>query len=397
MKPARLAPLLVLLALACAKEDATGLRRRAIAPPTASGWARVPLDAAAQMDTKGLWVSDAGGHSVPFLLAREGLWTPQPLAPDRLLLGRDGRGRPTAEFGVKLPEGWRVGDRARLRVELDLAGAAPWVAAVEAARQQSGGGFLVFDEAPAHLYDLASSGRKASLDLPWDGDRYRLVLQTEQGRALRITGLRLAAETGPGALAPEVRLDAALAPVAGQAGTWRIDLPRPERIVGLDLELAPPAAPLQVEAALDGGAFAPLPEPVWNLPALGSRATRLTLAPTLARRVDLRLPEGARPASLAVRIRRQTLLLPAEAGQSYALHLGGEARPAPGDLGALPSSRILLAAPPLALGPEAPDPDGRPRRVEAGERARPWMPWLAGAAVLILGVTAWRLMREGQA
>lgn len=396
MTPVRLLPLLVLLTLACAKEDATGLRRRAITPPAASGWARLPLDAAAQADTKGLWISDAAGRSVPFLLAREGLWAPQPLNLDHPVLGTDGQGRPSAEFGVKLPAGWHVGERAKLRIDLDLEGDAPWVATVEAARQRPGGAFLAFDAPPsAHLYDLAPSGRRAHLELPWDGARYRIALRADQGRAPRIAGLRVSAETGPEALAPEQALAASLEPVLDRSGEWRITLPQADRIVGLDLTLVPPAAPLHVEAALDDGTFAPVPEPVWNLPALGSAATRLSLPPTLARRVSLRLPAGARPGSALIRIRRQVLLFPAEAGQAYALHLGGEARPAPGDLGALPSSRLLLAAEPLALGPGAADPDGLPRRVGSGERARPWMPWLAGAAVLVLGLAAWRLLREG--
>lgn len=394
MNPPTLAALL-LLALACGREDTSGLRRRSISPPPASGWARLPLDASAQADTKGLWISDAAGRSVPFLLAREGLWAPQPLDLDHPVLGTDPQGRPSAEFGVKLPEGWRVGERAKLRIDLDLAGVAPWVATAETARQRPGGAFLAFDAPPsAHLYDLAPSGRRTHLELPWDGERYRIVLRADQGRAPRITGLRVSAETGPEALAPEQALAVVPEPVPDRTGTWRITLPQADRIVGLDLTLAPPAAPLHLEAALDDGAFEPVCEPVWNLPALGSRATRLSLPPTLARRVTLRLPAGARPESAAVRIRRQVLLFPAEAGQAYALHLGGETRPAPGDLGALPSSRFLLAAEPLTLGPGGPDPDGLPRRVDSGERARPWMPWLAGIAVLILGLAAWRLLRK---
>lgn len=396
MKPACLVPLLVLLALACAKEDAAGLRRRAITPPTSSGWARLPLDATARDETKGLWISDSAGHSVPFLLAREGLWAPQPLDLDRPVLGTDGRGRPSAEFGVKLPGDWRVGERATLRIDLDLEGDAPWVATVEAARQRPGGAFLAFD-APrsAHLYDLTPSGRRTHLELPWDGDRYRIALRADQGRAPRITGLRVSAETGPEALAPEQALAVALAPVPGRDGEWRIALPQADRIVGANLTLVPPAAPLHVEAALDDGAFAPVPEPVWNLPALRSAATRLSLPPAFGRCVTLRLPAGARPESALIRIRRQVLLFPAEADRAYALHLGGEARPAPGDLGALPSSRLLLAAEPLALGPEAPDPNGLPRHVASGERIRPWMPWLAGGAVLLLALAAWRLLRDG--
>lgn len=388
---------LLFLALACAREDASGLRRRSISPPPASGWARMVLDSVALADPRGIWISDAAGRSVPFLQAREALWAPQPLDLDRPVFGTDAQGRPTAEFGLKLPEGWRVGERARLRLDLDLEGEAPWVATVSAARQRAAGAFLAFDDpAPAHLYDLGASGRRFRLELPWDGERYRLTLLADQGRPPRITGLRASAETGPEALEPERAVEVPLEPLPGQPQTWRLTLPRPDRIAGLDLLLVPPAAPLRIEAAFDAAPLAPVPDPIWNLPALGSRASRIPLPPTLARQVTLRLPDGARPQSATLRIRRPVLLFPAEAGQAYALHLGGQARPAPGDLGALPSSRLLLAGPTLALGPEAPDPEGLPRRVEPGERARPWMPWLAGAAVLALALAAWRLLRDGE-
>jgi len=390
---------LALLAFACSQEDTTGLRRRSIAPPATSGWARLPLDAAAQRDTKGLWISDATGRSVPYLVAREGLWTSQPLVLANLLLGADREGHPAAEFGLKLPEGWQVGEREQLRLDFDLAGTAPWVATVAAERQRQGGAFLAYTfPAPAHLYDLSPSGSRASLTLPWDGERYRITLRMDQGAAPRIKGLRVFAETRPEALEAELALDAPLAAEPGKPREWRIALPQEDRIVGLELGLAPPAAPLRAEVALgEEGSFAFVSEPLWNLPALGSRSMRVALAPTLARTLRLRLPEGATPISARVLVRRQTLLFPAEAGQAYALHLGGEAHPAPGDLGALPSSRALFATAPLILGPEAPDPQGLPRRVSSGERARPWMPWVAGAAVLLLGLAAWRLLRDGEA
>jgi hypothetical protein len=389
---------LALLALACAQDDPGGPRRRPITPPPASGWARLPLDAAAQRDTKGLWISDAAGRSVPFLVAREGLWASQPLALDHLLLGADREGRPAAEFGLKLPEGWQVGEREQLRLDFDLEGAAPWVATVAAERERQGGAFLAYTfPAPVHLYDLSPSGSRASLTLPWDGERYRITLRMDQGAAPRIKGLRVFAETRPEALEAELALDATLAPEAGRPREWRLALPQEERIVGLEVGLTPPAAPLRAEVAFgEADDFTFASEPLWNLPALGSRATRIALPPTLARTLRLRLPEGATPTSVRVLVRRQTLLFPAEGGRAYALHLGGEARPAPGDLGALPSSRALIAAAPLALGPEAPDPDGLPRRVTSGQRARPWMPWVAGAAVLLLGLAAWRLFREGE-
>jgi hypothetical protein len=388
---------LAVMALACARQDASHLRRRNVAPPAASGWARVVLDAEAQRDEAGLWISDATGRSVPFLRIREGLWAPQPLEVQHLNLGMDDQGRPSADFEVKLPPSWQGGERARLRVDLDLQGEAPWVAAVAAARERQGGGFLAYDAAPEHLYDLSPSGRQNSLHLPWDGDRYRLALRTEQGRVPRIAGLRVWAETPPEAVSPTVLQATTVVPVAGKAGFWRVSLAGPDRVAGLEVVLVPPAAPLRVEVlseAQDGASLGSAQ--LWNLPALDSRATRLDLPGTVTQSLLLRLTEGARPESVQARIRRETLAFPVEAGQGYALHLGGAARPAPGDLGALPSSRILLSAAPLPLGPATPDPDGLPRRVEAGTRARSWMPWVAGLAVLLLAAVAWRLLEASK-
>jgi hypothetical protein len=135
---------------------------------------------------------------------------------------------------------------------------------------------------------------------------------------------------------------------------------------------------------------------VWNLPALNTRATRIALAPVEASTLTLTLPEGATPQNLRVLVRRQTLLFPAEAGQSYALHLGGEAKPAPGSLGALPSIRTLASTAPLSLGPSEPDDQGLPHRERADQRAKPWMPWIAGFALLVLGGVAWRLLQDSR-
>jgi len=390
---------LTLLGLACAREDAATLRRRPIPASPASGWARLPLDAEAQRQLDGVWIGDGAGRSVPFLQAREGLWEARTLPLEHLLTGRDAEGRPTAEFSLRLPEGWQVGERETLRLDLDLDGRAPWVAQVKAERRQEGGDFIVCDPgSPLHLYDLSPAGSRHTLDLPWDGQRYRLTLMTSQGEAPRIRGLSVRAESRPEALEAELAVEGTLAPEPGQPRTWRLTLPDTERIVGLDLVLAPPAAPLRPEIRLGEGTGADrgwaCGDLVWNLPALGTRASRLALAPALAKTLTLSLPEGATPQQVRVLVRRQTLLVPVEAGQIYALHLGGQAKPAPGSLGALPSLRALASTTPLALGPAEPDPQGLPRRIGADERARPWMPWVAGLALLVLGYAAWRLLRS---
>ena len=392
------AVLLLLLLAACAREDREALRRRPIAPAPASGWARLPLDAEAQRLVEGAWIGDAAGRSVPFLEGREGLWEPRPLVLEHLLTGRDGEARPTVEFSLRLPEGWRVGDRERLRLDLELEGSAPWVAQVTAERQRKDGGFIAYDPpSPLHLYDLGTSGSQRSLDLPWDGERYRLTLSPSQGPAPRIRGLAVRAETRPEALETELALDAALVPEPGRPRTWRLTLPASERVVGLDLLLAPPAAPLRPEIRLGEAPGAEVARPcgdlVWNLPALQSTATRLALAPAQVKTLTLSLPEGATPRRARLLVRRQTLLFPAEAGQAYALHLGGKAKPAPGSLGALPSIQALASQAPLSLGPAEPDAQGLPRQEGAEERARPWMPWVAALALAGLGWAAWRLLR----
>jgi hypothetical protein len=390
--------LLPLLILACAREDRTALNRRPIPPVATSGWARVTLDAEAQRQVRGAWIGDAAGRSIPFLVAREGLWEARSLPLEHLLLGRDPEGHPTAEFSLKLPEGWQVGERESLRLDLDLDGTAPWVAQVKAERQREGGGFLAFDPpAPLHLYDLSPSGSRHTFDLPWDGTRYRLTLTATEGQAPRIRALTVQAETRPEALEAEVALEGTLVPEAGRVRTWRVMVPDTERIVGLDLVLNPPAAPLRPEVQLGEPGEVPrswaCSDLVWNLPALDTRSSRIALTPMQAKGLTFTLPEGAAPQSARLWVRRQTLIFPAAAGQSYALHLGGEAKAAPGSLASLPSIRTLAGREPLTLGPSTPDDQGLPRREGADQRARPWMPWIAGLALLGLGWATLRLLR----
>jgi len=394
----RAAALLLLLSLACAREDRSTLQRRPIPPAPASGWAKLPLDAQAQRQRAGAWIGDAAGRSIPFLEAREGLWESRSLTLEHLLAGKDAEARPTVEFSLKLPEGWQVGERESLKLELDLEGAAPWVVQVKAERQREGGAFIAYEPtSPMHLYDLSPSGSRRSLDLPWDGQRYRLTLLSSQGAAPRIRSLSARAETRPEALEAELALDSTLSPEPGKPRTWRLSLPESDRIVGLDLLLAPPAAPLRPDIRLSEGLEDTrdcyCSDLVWNLPALNTKATRIALAPIQAKSLTLTLPEGATPERVHILVRRQTLIFPAEAGQAYALHLGGEAKPAPGSLGALPSIRTLASRKPLTLSAAEPDAQGIARRETTDQRARPWMPWVAGLALLILGWVALRLFR----
>lgn len=394
------ATLLMILCLACAREDRASLHRRPISPAPISGWACLALDASAQRQKRGAWIGDAAGHSIPFIEAREGLWESRSLPLENLLTGRDAEGRPTVEFSLKLPEGWQVGERESLKLDLDLEGRAPWVALVKAERQREGGGFIAYDPgSPLHLYDLSPSGSRRGLELPWDGQRYRLTLLASQGEAPRIRGLSARAEARPEALEAELALDGTFAPEPGRPRTWRLTLPDTERIVGLDLVLTPPSAPLRPELRLgettDEDRGWSCSDLVWNLPALNTKSSRIALAPVQARTLTITLPEGASPQGARILVRRQTLIFPAEAGQAYALHLGGEARQAPGSLGALPSIRALASRAPLSLGAPEPDDQGLPRREGADQRARPWMPWIAGLALLVLGAAAWRLFRSG--
>ncbi|MFZ1377565.1 MAG: hypothetical protein WAS25_13320 [Geothrix sp.] len=392
------AAVLLLLLAACAREDRASLHRRPISPAPASGWARLPLDAASQLQLKGAWIGDAAGRSIPFLEAREGLWESRQLPLVDTVRGKDAEGRPTIEFSLKLPEGWQVGEREALRLELDLEGTAPWVAQVKAERQLEGGAFITYDPvSPLHLYDLSPSGSRRSLDLPWDGQRYRLTLLASQGQAPRIRGISVRAEARPEALEAELAMEGTLLPEPGKPGTWRLTLPDEDRIVGLDLVLVPPAAPLRPEIRLGEGREDPRDHPcgdlVWNLPALNTKASRMALAPVQAKTLTVTLPEGATPLSVRLLVRRQTLIFPAESGQAYALHLGGEAKRAPGSLGALPSIRTLASRAPLSLGAQEPDDKGLPRIEGTDQRVRPWMPWVAGLALLVLGWAALRLLR----
>ena len=407
MRPPMIAPFVLILLVGCAsEEDRAGLQRRPVSPATSSGWGRLSLDGEAQRSA-GLWLGDAAGNAVPFLRERDGLWSPQTLEVTGLLLGRDTKGQPSAEFSLKLPEGWQVREREQLRVDLDLVGEAPWVAQVEIARRMNDGEFIVLQEpTPCFVYDLGPKQRRTEITLPWDGDRYRLTLALTQGKAPTIRGLRVTACTWPESLAADEVLVPTSLTHADEPGDWRIELTREERIVALDVLAEAPCAPVSVnveaiphasiEARLHtGDGFRNIGSSglIWNLPALKSQSTRIPVSPTIARSLMLRLPMGVRLASAKVLVRREALLFPAEAGQSYYLHSGGEIKEAPGNLGALPASRAIYTREPLRLGASESDPQGLPRIIPGNERTRPWLPWVVGLLVLAMGAAAWRLLK----
>ncbi len=398
--------ILAFLLLGCGPtEDRRGLERRPVAPKSDGGWVRLPLDAQAQRGAAKLWLGDAEGQPVPFLRERDGLWEARALDLDRLLLGQDAAGRPTAEFVLRVPATWRIRDREHLRIELDLSGLAPWVCQAEVQRRLEGGTFLgLTRESPLHVHDLGgAAGASRTLVVPWDAQHYRITLVPAVGKAPFIRSLRVVAATEP----RELEADQVLAPAeakreVGSGGErWTLKLPAEERVVGLEVALHPPAAPLRPGVSLPGDGqpgSAPARDLqvqglVWNLPALDSQANRLGFDPVSTDRLALSLPAGARLRDAKVLVRREVLLFPAEAGRPYYLHLGGGTKTAPGDLGALPPSRTVYARDPMVLGPPEPDPQGVPRLVTFSERTRPWLPWAAGLAVLLLGGYAVTLFR----
>lgn len=393
---------------ACAKEDRSTLVRRRIGVPAESGWARVRLDGDAQRVAGTLWIGDAAGTSIPFLREREGLWAPQVLSTTDYLAGKDPQGRPTAEFALRFPDGWKVREREHLRMDLELEGDSPWVCRVDVSRRTENGAFLTLErDTPFFVFDLGNARSTREITLPWDADRYRVTLVPTQGEAPKLRGVRVTACTWPEALEADEVLtprEVARDPDARKepGESWIVALPVPERVVALDVVLAPPVAPVTVAVeiprrpqeragrSLGGGT-------VWNLPALDTRATRIALEPVITDRLRLTLPAGARLDSAKVLIRREVLLFPAEAGKSYVLHAGGGVKQAPGDLGALPSSRLVYGRAPLALAGPEPDPEGIAVVVEGGERTRPWLPYAVGAVVLVLGFFAFKLLRGGPA
>ncbi|MBL0312098.1 MAG: hypothetical protein IPP78_05145 [Holophagaceae bacterium] len=397
-----------LLMLSCASEDRSHLQRRPLEPAGQNGWARVRLDGEAQRARQGLWIGDAEGNSIPFLLEREGLWAPQVLETTRYLTGKDVQGNPTAEFALVFPNGWQVREREQLRLDLDLEGKSPWVARVDISRRMANGGFLTLErDSPFFVYDLSNDRHTSQITLPWDAERYRVTLVATQGKAPKLNGLRVTASTWPEQLeADEVAVPQVAKEISkGTDEFLRLDLPNAERVVAADVLLKSPVAPVYVtldaeEKDGDGPKRPALRSmgggTVWNLPALETRATRVALDPTITGRMRLHIPENTTLESVKLLVRHEALLFPAEAGKPYFLHLGGCAKQAPGNLGALPASRQIYGRNPLKLMSAEPDPQGLGLILDKGDQTRPWLPWAVGLVVLLLGFAAFKLLRSSE-
>ena len=405
--------LLVLLTACGSPEDRAGLVRCPVSPAPQNGWVRLPLDGESQRGMPDLWLGDARGRSVPFLVEREGLWEPRRLELERVLMGRDGAGRPTVEFSLKFPQGWQVREREQLHLDLDLEGQGSWVCPLRVERRGDGGSPISLErELPLQVFHLEGSESSHGLSIPWDARSYRITLQSAYGKAPSIRGLTVTARTEPDRLSGQWVVPRLERKPSAPGEVWAVKLEAPERVVGLELQMEAPLAPIHPEVSLPPRPQRGLeiPEPdhnrrtfseglVWNLPALETRSSRVSIAPVLTSELELGFPAGAHLEAVKVLVRRETLLFPAEAGATYYLHLGGGVLKAPGDLGALPdSSRALYQRVPLTLGPGEPDPQGLPRRVasvdQAAERSRPWLPWITGIIVAVLAVVGFRLLKR---
>lgn len=393
---------LAVLAIGCTSgPDRSGLQRRPVAPRSETSWTRLPLDAESLRLGGEPWIGDDGAQAVPSLRERPGLWGPRQLDIDKLLLGMDSEGRPSAEFTLRLPPGWSVRDREHLRIDLDLQGRTPWFCRVDVARRMEGPSLLGLPrESPLSVQDLGRKESVASILVPWDAREYRVVLQALAGTAPNIRSAKVTAVTDPAAMDP----DRALAPSellceipSPAPERWRIRLASPERVVGLEVVLKAPSAPVKPVVLLPppgGDADGPArtlrsQDLVWNLPQKGGRGTRISLEPVLADRLVLALPAGARLDTVRVLVRADELLFPVQAGRRYWLHLGGRAKPAP-DPGPLPPSRLIYARDPARVGPAGPDPEGLPQL--QAPRRKTWLRRAALGAAAALAVLAVALL-----
>lgn len=373
--------------------------RRPLEGPPARGWARVTLDADAQRQRDGLWISDETGRSVPFLEVRRGHLDAAPAAPASLRLGTTDKGLPTAAFQVPPAPG---GHRLRFQVApLDL----PWVARLEGARQGPGGAWVGFSPEPRpHVWQLRTGAEGLLIHLPDEPGAWRFTLRPVVGRAPRLTGLTLQTLGHSWSLEQEARLP--LTPEPAGARTWRLSVPAGEAVHRLEVRLRPPVAPLAAELLEplpdhDGRPAEPRLVPhggaLWALPAFDSQGTRLELAtPFRNQHLLLRLPEGAEPLRVEAICARVSLAFPTEPDHTYFLHAGGAAKPAPGDLTSLAAGFDPDQAVPRTLGAAQADPHAVVAETVAPsvwERTRRAWPWIIGAVTLLLAGLASRLLR----
>ena len=403
----RLAALFLLASLLPAQQPT----RRAITPSSRNGWARVVVD---DDGADGIWIGDAEGRSVPFLWEADAHWASIPLGTAHAVWGKDAKGLSTGAFTLQAPQGFTRGDREQVKLDFALqASATPWACRVEVARRADGGAFVAVDDAPRFLYDLGTDRRAASITIPWDADDWRVTLVPVQGAAPKLLGVSASACTLPSELrADEIR------PVPVPAGKdhgqttelawWHLALPSPARMTALQVHLRPPVAPVEISVLasappplpLGGGAEAERQigsASLWNLPALGTEASRVSLDGSSVHGLRLLAPPSVEVEGIAALIRHRRLFFPAEAGKTYFLHEGGLAKAAPGSLGELPaSSRAFYEGQPLALGAPEADPQAAVAAADPAAKLRRWLPWGVGALVLLLGLWGVRLLKAPQ-
>lgn len=395
----------VLLCLAALALSAQSPTRRALAPAATNGWARVVVE---DDGASGIWIGDAEGRSVPFLWETDAKWSALPLTVVHPIWGKDAKGNPTGAFTLHAPDGFSRGDREQVSLDLSLqAASSPWACEVKVERRGDGGAFIALDDAPRFLYDLGPDRRATSITIPWDADDYRVTLQPVQGAAPKLLGVSASACTLASALTADERMKLVFQPAVKGDGFKdfdHADLGATRQLIGLEVVLRPPTAPVSISAiSIYPDRNGAIHEPVglgaselWNLPALGTRQTRIAVD-RATQFIHLDLPSGVQIESATALIRHRRLFFPAEAGKTYFLHENGLENKAPGSLGELPaSSRTFYANAPLTLGAAEGDPQAVLPTPDAAAKLRRWLPWGAGLLILLLGFWGLRLFKGPQ-
>ena len=152
-----------------------------------------------------MWIGDEKGQPVPFVKEGAAKWIKTRLELSDVIIGADESGHPTIEFSPgKAPSANRW-----LTLKPELEGVSPWLARVEISRKVGDGEFLVAEtDKPLHLFDLGKQGRRESLDVTWDAERYRVRLVAVQGPPPKITGLTVETSTRPVRPSKKARPDA---------------------------------------------------------------------------------------------------------------------------------------------------------------------------------------------